>query len=118
MEKNFHVFGAYYGYCGGAVYDGGFFHKDWENDQVLDYSDIDKIGTEHPELSQVYNLLMQEIWKNIEQQDVDAPLKLTKHGLRLFNSTDSKDLYTSDEFDGDSLDRVSENWKLPLRFES
>jgi len=110
--------GAYYGYCGGGVNDGGYFIIDQENEDIrpLTYDDIDAIESENSALSQTYNGLMQEVWKVIS--DEDGELQLTAIGAKLTSQSDDDEVYMSDSFDGDALDEISKVWQLATSFDS
>jgi hypothetical protein len=111
--------GACCGYSGGSVYDGSFFLIDFEEDeyQVLDFSEA-----EEDEQAELFNALMFECARMYKEDD--GVYQLTKYGKGLIkNGVDSDDgegdvVYMDEGFDGDSLDQVSENWAISLRFES
>lgn len=110
--------GAYYGYCGGGVNEGGYFVIDHENDDVraLEYSDIDELEADKPELAVIYNSLMQEVWKLLSEDD--GELTLSAEGQSLMAEADETECCMSSGFDGDALDEVSQLWHLTLHFES
>lgn len=110
--------GAYYGYCGGGVNEGGYFVIDHENGDVraLEYSDIDELESDDPELAAIYNSLMQEVWKLLSEDD--GELKLSAEGEDLMAEADDTECCMSSGFDGDALDEVSQLWHMTLHFES
>jgi len=110
------VRGACYGYAGGGEYDGSFFLIDSEQDEhrVLDFGEA-----EEDENSELFNALMFECGRMYDEDD--GTYKLTKYAKGLVKKgEDTGDgvVYMDEDFDGDSLDRVSENWVISLRFES
>jgi len=117
-EGNYHIFGAYYGYCGGGTNDGGYFHIDLENDiaNTLDYSEVDEIGEEAPNSQALLNALMQAVWLPIaDKEDV---LNISDFGKKLFQESDNNQLYISENFDTDLLSAISNKWLISTRFES
>ena len=110
--------GAYYGYCGGGVNDGGYFVIDHENGDVraLEYSDIYELESDDPELARIYNSLMQEVWKLLSEDD--GELKLSAEGENLMAEADDTECCMTSGFDGDALDEVSQLWHMTLHFES
>lgn len=110
--------GAYYGYCGGGVNDGGYFVIDHENGDLraLDYSDVDEIEADNPELGRVYSALMQQVWTLISEDD--DVLELSPAGVGLIAASPESGCYMSSDFDGDALDEVSKLWKMTQKFES
>jgi hypothetical protein len=110
--------GAYYGYCGGGVNEGGYFVIDHENGDVraLEYSDIDELESDDPELAAIYNSLMQAVWALISEED--GELKLSAEGAELMAEADDEECCMSSGFDGDALDEVSQLWHMTLHFES
>ena len=117
-DENVIVHGAYYGYCGGGVNEGGYFVINHEDDDVraMDYSDIDEIEAEDPKLGGIYNSLMQQVWTLISEED--GALQLSTEGAELLAESDDSECCMSSGFDGDALDEVSKLWHLTLHFES
>ena len=105
-----------YGYAGGGEYDGSFFLIGSEQDEhrVLDFGEA-----EEDDHSELFNALMFECGRMYDEDD--GTYKLTKYAKGLVKKgedTDDGVVYMDEDFDGDSLDRVSENWDISLRFES
>ncbi len=79
--KGDYYLGAYYGYAGGGVNDGGFFSIDIENSfhKHIDFDEFDS----NPKTTSlgVLETLMQRIWHYIEEDD--GILQLTSSGLKL-----------------------------------
>jgi ribosomal protein L40E len=117
-DENVIVHGAYYGYCGGGVNEGGYFVINHEDDDVraLDYSDIDEIEADDPRLGGIYNSLMQQVWTLISEDD--GALQLSIEGAELLAESGDSECCMSSGFDGDALDEVSKLWHLTLHFES
>jgi hypothetical protein len=112
-------FGAYYGSVGGGENDGGFFRIDVENStsECLDYDAVDGLEEENPFHSSILNALMQKLWTLVDDQDGEADLYITEAGSNLY-VPDESGIWMSSLFDGDSLDQISDEWKLGLNFES
>lgn len=117
-EKNI-IYGAYYGYTGGGVNDGGFFEINIEDDvnTHLDYSDIDELGETNPALKNKYEVLISKVWEVIDDSDGDDSITLNDFGKRLIAASDDKEVYMDGDFDGDLLAEISTQWKLTLKFE-
>ena len=109
--------GAYYGSVGGGENDGGFFKIDVENSTAehLDYDEVDGLAEHDPTQAAAFGSVMQALWTLIEQDDGD--LTLSELGTSLY-VPDQEGIWMDADFDGDSLDKVSEQWKIGLRFES
>lgn len=108
--------GAYYGYTGGGEHDGGFFYIDIENDihTTLDFSEA-----EEDEHSDLYNALMYECGRFYEEDDGVYSLNEYSTGLiEVGSQEDDGALFVDDEFDTDTLEQVSNQWVIGLRFES
>jgi hypothetical protein len=56
--------------------------------------------------------LMQRIWHYIEEDD--DILQLTRSGLKLKKNEDG--VWVSDNFDGDFLSEISDQWSISLKF--
>lgn len=110
------VRGAYYGYAGGGVNEGGYFVIDASVDksEVLSYDDIDEMESSNEQEASKFSSLMSSVWDLIE--DDDGALLLTGKGKALFATNDGEDTYMSPDFDGDFLSEVSEQWQISLRF--
>ena len=109
--------GAYYGSVGGGENDGGYFRIDLENGSAehLDYDDVDGLSEDHPTQAALFQAVMQTLWTLVDEDEGD--LTLTELGGTHYDPDD--DGISIDElFDGDSLDEVSGQWKIGLRFES
>jgi hypothetical protein len=111
-----YIFGAFYGYCGGAENDGGFFFVDFEEGEniVLGYSDVDELGETHPNSQSLFNALMTVVWTSIDKGEEEDVLNINNHSRELLGSDE---LYMSPGFDGDALAAISEAWNINLRFE-
>ncbi len=114
--KDGRIFGAFYGYAGGGEYDGGFFSIDqesWETN-VLGYDDV-----EEDEDSQTFNALMVLCGETSDDED---PSMLSEGGKTLLetgeDTEDGDRVVLINDFDGDLLSEVSEQWNISLRFES
>jgi hypothetical protein len=70
-QKGDYYLGAYYGYAGGGVNDGGFFSIDIENSlhKHIDFDGFDKIRNQNIKHHSVLEALMQRIWHYIEEED-------------------------------------------------
>jgi len=115
VKKN-HIYGAFYGYAGGGDYDGGYFsisQDDWEI-QILGFDQA-----EEDQNSDTYNALMALCGKMSDDEDGSM---LSAEGLSLLKKgeDDGNDgiVVLLNEFDGDSLSEVSEQWNISIRFES
>jgi hypothetical protein len=111
------VRGAYYGYAGGGVNEGGYFVIDSSVDksEVLSYDDIEEFESSNEQEASKFNSLMQSVWELIE--DDDGTLILTEKGKALFSANKGADKYMSPDFDGDFLSEISEEWQISLRFD-
>lgn len=115
-KESCRVRGACYGYAGGGVYEGSFFLIDFnkEQHQVLDFAEA-----EEAENSQLFDALMFECGRMYENDDETH--KLTTYAEDLLKSGSEVEdgiVYLDNDFDGDSLSQVSQNWSINLRFES
>ena len=114
---DYESFGAYYGYQGGGVNDGGFFKLSSidPRQQVFDYGDIETIEETEANICEA---LMQELWTIVDDEDGEGDLLLTEKGSGLVDVNDGfvDDVIQLNDFDGDSLDGLE--WGLLLRFES
>lgn len=112
-------FGAYYGSVGGGENDGGFFRMDIESStsECLDYDEVDGLEEENPLHSSILNALMQKLWTLVDDEDGEVDLYTTDEGSKLY-VPDESGVWMSSLFDGDSLDQISNEWKLGLAFES
>ncbi len=110
------VFGAYYGYAGGGVYDGGFFKLDLDS---FEYKILDFSEAEESDDADIFNGLMQLCG---ETRDDDDQSQLSADGSALLESgeetEDGGKVCMVNGFDGDMLSEISENWNIFLRFES
>ena len=106
--------GAYYGYAGGGVNDGGFFSIDIENSfhKHIDFDEFDEIRSQNIKQHSILEALMQRIWHYIEEED--DILQLTSSGLKLKNIENG--VWISDNFDGDFLSEISDQWSISLKF--
>lgn len=109
--------GAYYGSVGGGENDGGFFKINVENGTAehLDYDEVDSLAEHDPTQAAALGGVMEALWTLIEQDDGD--LILSELGTNIY-VPDQEGIWMGTEFDGDSLDKVSEQWKIGLRFVS
>ncbi|MDA9611250.1 hypothetical protein N9S44_03090, partial [Gammaproteobacteria bacterium] len=100
-SKGDYYVGAYYGYAGGGVNDGGFFSIDIENSfhKHIDFDEFDEIRSQNIKQHSVLEALMQRIWHYIEEED--DILQLTSSGLKLKKNENG--VWISDNFDGDFL---------------
>jgi hypothetical protein len=110
------VRGAYYGYAGGGVYDGGFFLIDFAEDrhQVFDFAEAAEDVN-----SQLFDALMHECGRVYYEED--EVCKLTEYAIGLIGNGDKVEdgfVYMDESFDGDSLSQVSELWGINLKFYS
>ena len=112
------VRGAYYGYAGSGVNEGGYFVIDHSIDksEVLSYDDIDEMEASNEQEANKFSSLMTAVWELVEDDEGD--LILTEKGKTLIATNDGEDTYMSPDFDGDFLSDVSEKWQISLRFES
>ena len=113
-SKGDYFVGAYYGYAGGGVNDGGFFSIDIENSfhKHIDFDEFDEIRSQNIKQHSVLEALMQRIWHYIEEED--DILQLTSSGLKLKKNENG--VWISDNFDGDMLADISGLWSISLRF--
>lgn len=109
--------GAYYGYVGGGVNDGGYFRIDIEGSSSVhfDFEEINDLS-ETSELNHVVlEGLMIKIWTLVEEDE--GELLLTDIGVRIF-SPEEDGVWMDEEFDGDTLDDISTQWRIQLHFKS
>ena len=105
--------GAYYGYAGGGVNDGGFFSIDIENSihQHISFDQFDEMQESNSFHHEILEALLKNLWVYVD--DDNEIMVLTEHGLSL----DSNDgFWISDNFDGDLLAEISDLWSISLRF--
>jgi len=105
--------GAYYGYAGGGVNDGGFFSIDIENSihQHISFNQFDEMQESNSFHHEILEALLKNLWVYVD--DDNEIMTLTEHGLSL-ESSDG--FWVSDNFDGDFLAEISELWSISLRF--
>lgn len=105
--------GAYYGYAGGGVNDGGFFSIDIENSihQHISFIQFDEMQESNSFHHEILEALLKNLWVYVD--DDNEIMTLTEHGLSL-ESSDG--FWVSDNFDGDFLAEISELWSISLRF--
>lgn len=108
--------GAYYGYVGGGEYDGGYFKIDFEADthNVLSFDEA-----ESSESFESLEPLMAECGSFYDNED--ESYELTDYAKSLLSNgiQDGDDvIYMDEDFDGDALSEISEQWVISLRFES
>lgn len=108
--------GAYYGDVGGGEADGGYFRILIEEGESmhLDFDDIDLLSQENPSQASLLESIMQTLWTLVE--DDEGPLILTELGGRYFEAAEDG-VWMDESFDGDSLDEISDQWKIGLTFE-
>lgn len=114
----YHIFGAYYGYCGGGSNDGGFFYIDLEHGdtETLDYSDVEELGESSPTTQDLFNNIMREVWLPIaDEEDV---LNISEYGKKLFAQSSDPLIHVSVGFDAELLSDISNQWRISTRFES
>jgi len=116
-DGDYESFGAYYGYHGGGVNDGGFFKLSAidPRSEVFGYDDLETVDETE---AAIYEGLMQEIWTFVDDKDSESDLFLTDKGLELVrnNGGFEENVIQINDFDGDSLDGLE--WGLHLFFES
>jgi hypothetical protein len=112
--KGDYCLGAYYGYAGGGVNDGGFFSIDIENSvhKHIDFDELDEMYEDNKDHYGVLESLMQKIWHFVDEDE--GIMELTNNGLKLERDEDG--FWISDNFDGDMLAEISELWSISLRF--
>lgn len=108
--------GAYYGYAGGGEYDGGYFKIDFEAEthNVLSFDEA-----ESSEAFESLEPLMAECGSFYDNED--ESYELTDYAKSLLSNgiQDGDDvIYMDEDFDGDALSEISEQWVISLRFES
>jgi hypothetical protein len=108
------IFGAFYGYAGGGDYDGGFFKLDTDTDE---FSIRDYEQAEEDEFSNIYTDLMQLCGQVFNADDSS---ELTEDGVALNELGDDHEsggrVSLLNNFDGDLLAGISENWNISLKF--
>ncbi len=116
-EERIFIYGAYYGYCGGGVNDGGYFVIDVEGDEMhtFNYDDLDGFSEEKSLVREALEFLMSLVWAVMDEND--NQLEATELGSRLLAAADDGS-YASEGFDSDALAAISEQWRLSLRFEA
>lgn len=108
------MIGAFNGYAGGGVYDGGYFSIDLgaRLSQVLSYDEADS-----SEYSEEFSKLMRlccSFFKGVEY-----PAECTAKAWKLLEKGEDVDghrLYMDAEFNGDWLSDVSQEWCISLGF--
>ena len=112
--KGDYCLGAYYGYAGGGVNDGGFFSIDFENSvhKHIDFDELDEMHENNKDHYDILESLMQKIWHFVDEDE--GVMELTNNGLEL--EIDDDGFWISDNFDADMLAEISELWRMSLRF--
>ena len=112
--KGDYCLGAYYGYAGGGVNDGGFFSIDFENSvhKHIDFDELDEMHENNKDHYDILESLMQKIWHFVDEDE--GVMELTNNGLEL--EIDDDGFWISDNFDTDMLAEISELWRISLRF--
>jgi hypothetical protein len=105
--------GAYYGYAGGGVNDGGFFSIDIENSihQHINFDQFDGMHENNSFHHSTLEALIKKLWLFVDEND--EIMTLTEDGLSLERSDG---IWISDYFDGDLLAEISDLWSISLRF--
>ena len=105
--------GAYYGYSGGGVNDGGFFSIDIENSthKHINFDEFDEMSENNSLHHSILEGLMKKLWHFVDEDN--GIMTLTDHGLCLENNDG---VWVSDNFDGDMLAEISELWAISLKF--
>lgn len=110
------IFGAFYGYAGGGVYDGGFF-KIYSNQQefsILGYDDAEQDAN-----SKLFYALMGQCGDMSNDQDDDPSMLSSKGKYFLENAVvleDNESFITLNNFDSDLISIASTQWNISLRF--
>ena len=111
-----YILGAFYGHAGGGAYDGGGFEidrDDWSI-KILSYDDVEESGN-----TEIFNGLMTLCVTMTDNEDSSVPSKEGKALLK--KGQDAEDggrVVLLNDFDGDALSDVSEQWNISLRFYS
>lgn len=79
----------------------------------LDFDDIDLLSQENPSQASLLESIMQTLWTLVE--DDEGPLILTELGGRYFEAAEDG-VWMDESFDGDSLEEISDQWKIGLTF--
>ena len=105
--------GAYYGYAGGGVNDGGFFSIDIENSihQHINFDQFDGMHENNSFHHSTLEALIKKLWLFVDEND--EIMTLTEDGLSLERNDG---IWISDYFDGDLLAEISDLWSISLRF--
>ena len=105
--------GAYYGYAGGGVNDGGFFSIDIENSihQHINFDQFDGMHENNSFHHSILEALIKKLWLFVDEND--EIMTLTEDGLSLERNDG---IWISDYFDGDLLAEISDLWSISLRF--
>ena len=105
--------GAYYGYAGGGVNDGGFFSIDIENSihQHINFDQFDGMHENNSFHHSILEALIKKLWLFVDEND--EIMTLTEDGLSLERNDG---IWISDYFDGDLLAEISDLWSISLSF--
>ena len=105
--------GAYYGYAGGGVNDGGFFSIDIENSihQHINFDQFDGMHENNSFHHSTLEALIKKLWLFVDEND--EIMTLTEDGLSLERNDG---IWISDYFDGDLLAEISDLWSISLSF--
>lgn len=109
------LLGAYFGYCGGGIYDGGFFIvvPDQRSYELVSYDEAD-----NSIYSEEFSALIAVSGGFSSDEN---PSECTDKALALLEEVDDEDgdlIYQDSVFDGDALSGLSEAWGISLRFYS
>ncbi len=110
------IYGAFYGYAGGGVYDGGFFkiHSNQQEFLILGYDDAEQDAN-----SKLFYTLMGQCGDMSNDQDDDPSMLSSKGKYFLENAEvleDNELFITLNNFDPDLISIVSTQWNISLRF--
>ena len=110
--------GAYYGYSGGGVNEGGYFSKIEGSREfsLHDYSEVDELESSDPDAFNAFQSMMDEVWSMVE--DDEGELLITEAGQGLMLTKGEGNIFMSNGFDSDELEEMSANWSISLRFTS
>jgi len=116
FSDNSQTYGAYYGYHGGAVNDGGFFRlsNNRRKQEIFDYAGLETIKEME---ANILENLMQKIWEIVDDQNGEGDLILTEAGNNLIkrNGGVYDGVFTLNDFDGSLLAGIQ--WGLMLQFD-
>ena len=115
LTNDYETFGAFYGYQGGGVNDGGFFKlsSKQQKQNVFNYEDLEVIKETDVN---IFEALMNQIWNIVDDKNGEGDLSMTDAGKEFIkkNGVINQRIYTNNNFNTFLLRGIE--WGLNLQF--